>query len=84
MSRADGPATDAEVAEAFDRLLYSADQAITTDTGVDRETMAAIQRYWDAPSPGTERLARYELELQLDGTHARAAEARQAALFNTP
>ena len=84
MSRDSTPLTDDEITAAFDKLLHSADQAITTDTGVDRETMAAIQRYWDAPSPGTERLARYELELQLDGTHARAAEARQAALFNAP
>lgn len=85
MSRA-APATDEEITAAFERLLASGgDDGMPSDTGLDADTRAAIERCWTAPdSDMLVTAARHELAMQLDGTHLAEAEARQAALLNSP
>lgn len=55
-----------------------------TETGLDPQTIAAIKRVWQAaptPPPTLIAAARQELEMQLDGSHAQEAQARDSAVF---
>jgi plasmid stabilization system protein ParE len=83
MSRA-APATEAELRAAFDELIAGPTDGrsdVPTDTGLDDQTVAAIERAWSAAgSTALAELARQELELQIDGTHAREAQDAQDAV----
>lgn len=84
MSRA-APPTAEELQATFDELIAgppSDGSSVPTDTGLDEQTVAAIERSWAAG--GNESLAtgaRHEFAMQLDGTHAREAQARQQLIF---
>lgn len=80
MSRA-APPTEAELRAAFETVLATPDED-RTDTGLDDQVMAAIERVWVAgpnSPPALEAAARHELEMQIDGTHAAEAQAAQDA-----
>lgn len=72
---------------AFNRLVTNPDNDLSmpSDTGLDGETLAAIQAVWDASPARKAALiaeARRELARQLDGTHARNAAKRIAEAFD--
>jgi hypothetical protein len=84
MSRA-APATEVELRATFNSLITNADGRtdVPSDTGLDDQTVAAIERAWSAGSKVSDALiasARQELEMQLDGTHAREAQSAQDAV----
>lgn len=83
MSRVAPPTAD-ELSAAFNDLIDNEPpDGMPTDTGLDDQTVAAIQRVWSAgprPSAALIEAARQELALQLDGTHAREAQASQDAV----
>jgi len=78
------PPTAEQLTAVFEHLLTKppADGGdVPTDTGLDDDTVTAIERVWAAgpdPSPTLIAVARYEFELQLDGT--REAQDRQRAV----
>lgn len=86
MSRSQ-PATEQELRDSFDALIAGppADNGgMPTETGLDTQTVAAIERVWAAaptPPPALLAAARHELDMQLDGSHAREADARNRAIF---
>lgn len=79
------PPTAAELTTLVEDLLAHPGTDVPDDCGLDDDTAAAIGRVWAAgsnASPSLLAAARHELEMQLDGTHAREAMDRQAATFN--
>jgi hypothetical protein len=80
------PGQRAPATRTFEHLLTKppADGAdVPTDTGLDDDTVTAIERVWAAgpdPSPTLIAAARHEFELQLDGTHIREAQDRHRAV----
>lgn len=76
--------TDAELTERFEELIAGppADgSSIPLDTGLDEQTLAAIQRSWQGRSPALVETARHELALQLDGTHAQEGDDEALKIF---
>lgn len=90
MSRTSVPITADELRAALEELLANppgdgpADgPGIPSDTGLDQQTMAAVERAWSGgESPALLESARQELAMQLDGTHAREGEAQSWAIFD--
>lgn len=79
------PKTRRELQATFDRLLKRPDRdaLVPSETGLDDETIRAVQAVWNAqpaaPLPLYEA-ARTEFARQLDGTHARQRRARIARM----
>jgi hypothetical protein len=81
------PATAAELRAVFDGLINGPGENadVPDGSGLDDETAAAIERVWAAgPNPphALVAAAREELQLQINGTHAREAAARERAAFD--
>lgn len=70
--------TEAELRQTFDRVIariYDGQlSACPSDTGLDAETHAAVTAF--AAGEITEEAAREVFARMLDGTHARATQAR--------
>lgn len=83
MSRAAPPSVD-ELRAIFDELILNPPEdgsSVPTGTGLDGETVNAIERAWAGGSEALATAARHEFELQLDGTHIREAKVRERAIF---
>ena len=79
------PPTDDELRAAFEQILTGADDgSIPSDTGLDDQTLVAVERAHGADSPAATEAARQELEMQIDGTHDREGDAAAMAIFSTP
>ena len=77
------PATPDELRATFDDLIARPSGDVPDDSGIDDDTTAAIERAWAANlSPRLVEMARHELEMQLDGTHAAEAADRESATFD--
>lgn len=82
------PVTNEELRNSFETLLAGPpfdNGGMPSETGLDTRTTAAIQRVWAAaPKPPTSLVdaARREFDMQLDGSHAREADARTRAMFD--
>lgn len=87
MSRSQPP-TEQELRDSFDALMAAppADNGdMPTETGLDSQTIDAIKRVWAAaPNPPAALIAaaRHEFDMQLDGSHAQEADARNRAIFD--
>jgi hypothetical protein len=82
MSRAACHPTDEELTATFERLLASGGRdGLPSCTGLDSETLAAIQKAWELATAVANAAARHAFALQRNGTHIRDAEAREAAYF---
>ena len=80
------PPTPEELRQTFTELLNNpvSGGSVPSETGLDDETIAAIERVWAAsphPSPRLVDAARAEFAAMLDGTPAREAQARMEASF---
>lgn len=84
MSRS-APATPEELTATLDKLLAEPrNTVVPSDTGLDDDTLAAVQAVWNAapnPSPRLIEYARAELAAQLDGTHEREQLAAEDAMI---
>lgn len=77
-----GPPTEAELRARFDELITGApEHGVPSDTGLDGQTLSAIERAWTNTSPALVAAARQELELQIDGTHAAEGDAAATKAF---
>lgn len=77
--------SDDELRATFEELLAGppADgSSIPSDTGLDEQTLTAIERAWAGSSPTLIETARHELAMQLDGTHAEEGDADAMAIFH--
>lgn len=80
------PATDEELRVIFNNLVdHPISGGVPSDTGLDDDTIEALNRLWAAgPNPPARLIdaARAEFEAQLDGSHAQEAQDRMVAAFN--
>lgn len=79
--------TDDELIATFEDLISNpqSDAMVPSDTGLDDDTIEALNRLWAAGPNPPQRLidaAIMEFEAQLDGSHAREAQARMEATFS--
>jgi hypothetical protein len=78
------PATQQQLRATFEQLIAGPPRdgsGVPSDTGLDEQTVAAIERAWSAGTPAAAEAARQELAMQLDGTHAAEADDQAMAIF---